>query len=93
MPLTSSAACAALWAHGDESLVSSAVKERKTSRAPSTQINPDVKMNYSSIHTQTEKNQPSEEHVRKQTALCENTNDYITLLIKRSSKLLLKHGV
>ncbi len=49
--LTSSAACAALWAHGDESLVSSEVRERKTSRAPSTQINPDVKMNYSSIYT------------------------------------------
>lgn len=73
----SSAACVAFWVHGDKSLVSSEVREHKTPSSPSTQISPDIKMNYSSVHTHTKIKQPSEEHVRKQTALCENTNDYI----------------
>jgi len=73
----SSVACVAFWVHGDKSLESSEVREHKTPSTPSKQISPDIKMNYSSIHTHTHTKQSSEEHVRKQTALCENTNDYI----------------
>lgn len=43
VPFTTSAVCAAPWAHGNESLVSYEVRKRKTQSAHPMQISPDMR--------------------------------------------------